>query len=249
MGRGGTSRTSLDGEPENNRIIENEGCCSRRPSSGWEWCGGGRPAVALSEFEAPAAGSLVSACGPDWGCVCGGVGVVLGSPGHIGGADLISFPRHPPPPSPPLTSLGPRPAFSKQEEGTLAILWSCPVSLADGDPEALRQYNDERYTLKGQTRAQWPDFALENWPHYTKKLKFFKGTFLQPRPLHFALRRRGSAWRRPQPHECLRVLSTKSSFTDGHSFIHQPSLRLSYSLWSPTQVSSPERPARLTKSP
>ena len=34
--RGRTRRTSLDGEPENNRIIENKCCCSRRPSSVWE---------------------------------------------------------------------------------------------------------------------------------------------------------------------------------------------------------------------
>ena len=55
----------------------------------------------------------------------------------------------------------------------MTILWSCPINLADGDPEALRQYNDRRYTLKGRTRARWLGFALENWPHYTKKLKFF----------------------------------------------------------------------------
>lgn len=74
MGRGGTSRTSLEGEPENNRIIANKCCCSRRPSLGWEWCGGARPAVALSEFEAPAAGSLSGQrLWPRLGaCVCGG---------------------------------------------------------------------------------------------------------------------------------------------------------------------------------
>ena len=106
---------------------------------------------------------LASARGPDW--VGGSAGV---SGAHWGcGPGLLTY--HPPPASFPLTSLGPQPAFSKQEEGTLTILWSCPINLADRDPEALRQYNDKRYTLKGRTRAQWLDFALENWLHDIKK--------------------------------------------------------------------------------
>lgn len=115
MGRGGTSRTSLDGEPENNRIIANKCCCSRRPSSGWEWCGGARPAVALSEFEAPAAGSLSGQrLWPRLGvCVWGeGRRPVLGSPGHTGcGPDLLS--PSPATPVPTINLPGPAACFFK----------------------------------------------------------------------------------------------------------------------------------------
>lgn len=136
-------------------------------------------------------------------------------------------PHLPPPPhSFPLTSLGPQPAFSKQEEGTLTILWSCPINFADRDPEALRQYNDKRYTLKGRTRAQWLDFTLENWLHdIKKKIKvFFKELFSNlercflpcgGEEVHGGALSPTSAW----------VSSPLShSFISSSSFIHSPAL-------------------------